>query len=120
MSDMNEKSDEKPPLVLSGGSPIQVRFIGWLVIVCASGFGGSIWWAAVMSTKLDLVITNQSTQMAATKAVVEDVSRLKEWRITIDTIGSPATVKRLDGHDRDINDLQKQFEMHKVTTLPKP
>lgn len=112
MSDVNT---EEKPVVLSGTSPIQVRFIGWLVIVCASGFGGSIWWAAVMSTKLDLVISNQATQMAATKAVVEDVSRLKEWRISVDTVGSPTIVRRVDSLDKRVDDLSKQFEMHKIT-----
>lgn len=121
MTDMRKEPDSEPESkVLSGASPIQVKFIGWLVIVCASGFGGSIWWAAVMSTKLDLVISNQATQMAATKAVVEDVSRLKEWRIQVDTSGSLPTTKRLDQHDRDISELQKQFELHKVTTSSKP
>ena len=103
-------------LVLSGASPIQVKFIGWLVIVCAGGFGGWIWWAASMSTKLDVVISNQSVQLAATKALAEDVSRLKEWRISIDTIGSPAMSKRVDALDKQFDELSRAFEMHKATT----
>lgn len=117
----HQRSEEQPEpnSVLSGDSPIKVRFIGWLVLVCASGFTGAIWWAAVMSTKLDTVISNQSIQMAATKAVVEDVSRLKEWRIQIDTIGSPEIVKRVDNLRRDLDELRSRYELHIATTVPK-
>lgn len=113
------KSKDENGIVLSGSSPIQVKFIGWLVLVCASGFAGSIWWAATMSTKLDVVISNQSVQMAATKAVVEDVSRLKEWRIQIDTIGSPELVKRADSLRRDVDELTRKLELHLATTMNK-
>lgn len=109
-------TDDNSKLVLSGASPIQVKFIGWLVVVCAGGFGGWIWWAASMSTKLDVVISNQTLQIAATKALAEDVSRLKEWRIQIDTVGSPQMVKRADEMRREIDDLSKAFDLHKATT----
>lgn len=110
--------DEDTKTVLSGASPIQVKFIGWLVVVCAGGFGGWIWWAASMSTKLDVVISNQAIQMAAIKAVVEDVSRLKEWRAQVDTVGSPTMVRRMDSVEREISDLSKQFDLHRATTGP--
>jgi len=68
-----------------------------------------------MSTKLDVVISNQASQMAATRAVVEDVSRLKEWRAQIDTIGSPAVVKRLDELEKEYREIANQFEIHKLS-----
>lgn len=111
---MNEEQQEAAR-VLGGSSPIQVRFVGWLVVTCAVGFGGWIWWAASMSTKLDVVISNQASQMAATRAVVEDVSRLKEWRAQIDTIGSPAVVKRLDELEKEYREIANQFEIHKLS-----
>lgn len=114
----NDEPAEPAP-VLSGNSPIQVRFIGWLVLVIAGGFSGSIWWAASMSTKLDTVINNQSVQMANTKAVVEDVSRLKEWRIQVDTVGSPELVKKTEALRRDIDTLRERFDLHLATTSPK-
>ena len=104
---------------LSGSSPIQVRFIGWLVVVCAGGFGGWIWWASAMSTKLDVVIANQTIGMAATKAVVEDVSRLKEWRVQIDTVGSPEMVKRVDVIRHDLDEVRQKFDLHLATTTTK-
>lgn len=107
-------TQEEVMKTLGGNSPIQVRFVGWLVLVCASGFGGWIWWAASMSTKLDVVINNQSAQMAATRAVVEDVSRLKEWRIQIDTVGSPSVVHRLEEIEKMLRDLKNQFDLHRV------
>lgn len=110
------KDEEDTVKVLSGASPIQVKFIGWLVVVLAGGFGGCIWWAATMSTKLDVVIANQSVQMAAIKAVVEDVSRLKEWRVQVDTVGSPTIAKEVGEMRQQINDLQKQLDMHKLAT----
>jgi hypothetical protein len=67
-----------------------------------------------MSTKLDVVISNQASQMAATRAVVEDVSRLKEWRIQIDTTGSPAVVRRLDELEKGYRELANQFEIHRL------
>ena len=112
---MNEDSNA-PAVVLSGTSPIQVKFIGWLVIVCAGGFGGWIWWAASMSTKLDVVIANQSSQIAATKVVAEDVSHLKEWRIQIDTVGSPQLVKRVDNLKQELDDLHKAFDLYRATS----
>ena len=111
--------DVEETRVLSGTSPIQVKFIGWLVVVCAGGFGGWIWWAASMSTKLDVVITNQSTQMAATKSVTEDVSRLKEWRVQIDTIGSPQMVRRVDIIRSDLDSLTSELKLHLATTTNK-
>ena len=72
-----------------------------------------------MSTKLDVVISNQTIQMAATKAVVEDVSRLKEWRIQIDTVGSPEMVKRVDLVRHDLDEVRQKFDLHLATTIPK-
>lgn len=69
-----------------------------------------------MSTKLDVVIQNQSVQLAAVKTLSEDVSRLKEWRIQIDTMGSPAVVRRLDDLKKDHDDLAKTFGLHIATT----
>lgn len=114
---MSDKEDV-PSVVLSGSSPIQVKFIGWLVIVCAGGFGGWIWWASSMSTKLDVVIANQAAQLASVKALAEDVSRLKEWRIQVDTIGSPAIVKRVDILKQEVDDLAKAFAMYKAAAKP--
>lgn len=112
----DDSTDEPKSLVLSGSSPIQVKFIGWLVLVVAGGFGGWIWWAASMSTKLDVVISQQAAQLAMVKSITEDVSRLKEWRIQIDTIGSQATVRRLDTMENLYNKLEKEYELHKATT----
>ena len=113
---MNQESDQPSSLVLSGTSPIQVKFIGWLVIVCAGGFGGWIWWAASMSAKLDVVISGQAAQVMASKSISEDVTRLKEWRVQIDTVGSPALLKRVDDIDRRMETISKEFELHKVMT----
>lgn len=120
---MNTKPEDSPKepvehAILSGTSPIQVKFIGWLVVVCAGGFGGWIWWAASMSTKLDVVIMNQATQLAAVKALTEDVSRLKEWRIQIDTVGSPMLVKRVDDIKAEVETLSRSYELHKATAKP--
>lgn len=109
--------EESAKSVLSGASPIQVKFIGWLVMVCAAGFGGWIWWAATVSAKLDTILTNQTLQSAAMKAIVEDVSRLKEWRVQIDTVGSSALNKRIDLLESDFRTLQKDFDLHKATTV---
>lgn len=115
------EGEEQPrPLVLSGASPIQVKFIGWLVLVCAGGFGGWIWWAASMSTKLDTVISQQALQLAMVKSVSEDISRMKEWRIQIDTIGSQATVRRLDAIEVRMGIMEKNWEIHKATTVNQP
>lgn len=105
-----------PRLVLSGTSPIQVKFIGWLVIVCAGGFGGWIWWASSMSTKLDVVIANQSTQLSMLKEVNADVSALKEWRIQVDTVGSQPMARRVAQLEKEVAAIAKDMEMHKVTT----
>lgn len=120
-ADGGDGGEEQPrPLVLSGASPIQVKFIGWLVLVCAGGFGGWIWWASSMSTKLDVVISQQAAQLAMVKTIAEDISRLKEWRIQIDTIGSPATVKRLDSIDVKLGIIEKNWEVHKATSRNQP
>lgn len=115
MSD-HDKQTTNMKEILSGDTPIHVKFLGWLVIVCAGGFGGWIWWAATISTKLDLVIQGQATQTKAIVAVTEDVSRLKEWRVQVDTVGSPSLLKRVDEISREINLIQKDFELHKATT----
>lgn len=115
-----DENNEKPAVVLSGNTPIHVKFIGWLVIVCAGGFGAWVWWAASMSTKLDIVISNQATQLAAIREVVQDVSRLKEWRIQIDTVGSPMIVKRVDDLSRQFLEISRELELHKVETKTKP
>lgn len=118
----DDTTTEETPrkMVLSGSSPIQVRFIGWLVLVIAGGFSGSIWWAATMSTKMDTMILNQAAQMTATKAVTEDVSRIKEWRVQIDTVGSPEMVKRVDVLRRDHDELKNRVDLHMATTTGKP
>jgi hypothetical protein len=113
---MTEDKEQTGNIVLSGASPIQVKFIGWLVIVCAGGFGGWIWWAASMSAKLDVVIAGQAAQTLSAKATSEDVTRLKEWRIQIDTVGSPALVRRVDSIDARLEELSKKFELHLATT----
>lgn len=115
-----DDNGEKTAIVLGGNTPIHVKFIGWLVVVCAAGFGGWVWWAASMSTKLDIVISNQATQLAAIREVVQDVSRLKEWRIQVDTVGSPSMVKKVEDLTREMIELNRQFELHKVETKPKP
>ena len=120
MGNENENSKVPPQVVLSGTSPIQVRFIGWLVIVIAGGFGGWIWWAAAMSTKLDVVIFNQSAQLSMVKEVTGDVSRLKEWRIQIDTVGSPAIVRRLEKVDACLYSMEKELALHKLAEEKKP
>jgi len=112
---MNAARDKEPvPVVLGGSSPIQVRFIGWLVIVCAGGFGGWIWWASAMSTKLDIVIANQSAQLTMVKNVSDEVARLKEWRIQIDTVGSASAVEL---HNK-LDELTKAFALHLATNKP--
>lgn len=116
MKNAEQESEEAKALVLSGTSPIQVKFIGWLVLVCASGFGGWIWWAAAMSTKLDVVIDNQNKQLAMVTAVTEDVSRIKEWRGQIDSVGTPAMVRRVDSIESAIRELEKAFALHIATT----
>lgn len=115
------QSDSEPetPVVLSGSSPIQVKFIGWLVLILAGGFSGCIWWAATMSTKLDVVIANQSTQIATTKAMAEDLALLKEWRVRIDTVGSPEMVKRTEALRKDLDELRTKFDLHLATTMQK-
>jgi hypothetical protein len=114
--DKSKREDDGPAVVLSGTSPIQVKFIGWLVLVCAGGFGGWIWWASAMSTKLDVVIANQSAQLLMVKDITEDVSRLKEWRIQIDTVGSPTMVQRLNSAEKQMIELQKAFALHLALT----
>jgi hypothetical protein len=114
--DRSKRGDDGPAVVLSGTSPIQVKFIGWLVLVCAGGFGGWIWWASAMSTKLDVVIVNQSSQLLMVKDITEDVSRLKEWRIQIDTVGSPTMVQRLNSAEKQMIELQKAFALHLALT----
>jgi hypothetical protein len=120
--EMREHQEKEEPgdsrsLVLSGTSPIQVKFIGWLVVVCAGGFGGWIWWAATMSSKLDTVISNQAAASAATRAVEGDVARLKEWRVQVDTVGSPQMVKRVDQLSQEMEAIRREFDMHKATTM---
>jgi len=114
MGNENENSKVPPQVVLSGTSPIQVRFIGWLVIVIAGGFGGWIWWAAAMSTKLDVVISNQAAQLTMLKDVTADVYSLKEWRVQIDTVGSPAIVRRLEKVDMCLHEMEKELALRKL------
>ena len=120
MGNENENSKVPPQVVLSGTSPIQVRFIGWLVIVIAGGFGGWIWWAAAMSTKLDVVISNQAAQLSMVKEVTGDVGRLKEWKIQIDTIGSKALCDRVSLLEKDVLDLEKEMALRKLAETQKP
>ena len=120
MGNENENSKVPPQVVLSGTSPIQVRFIGWLVIVIAGGFGGWIWWAAAMSTKLDVVISNQAAQLSMVKEVTGDVSRLKEWRIQIDTVGSAALCGRVSALENDMRGLEKELALRKLAETRSP
>lgn len=120
MTKKQEPEDNLPAervQVLGGNTPIHVKFIGWLVITCAAGFGGSIWWAATMSAKMDQILENQAKELTASKIISDDVTRLKEWRVQIDTVGSPTMVKRMEKTDEELRALREKFELHVATTI---
>jgi hypothetical protein len=120
MGTEDKEPENKDVKVLDGTTPVQIRFIGWLLSICAGGFCIWIWWAATISSKLDALISQTATQALAVKAITDDVTRLKEWRIQVDTAGSPTMSKKVDELAREILDLQKQLDMHKATTTAKP
>jgi flagellar motor component MotA len=91
---------------------VQIGLMLGIGILVTGFIISSVWWAAVISTKLDTIITCQTAQAATLNSVQSDVSDLKAWRKVIDNSGSPQVSAMMS----KINELQKELEVHIAET----
>lgn len=71
---------------------------------------GSIWWAAIMTAKMDMVLSQLSSMQSSAVAQDKMVDQLKSRVEHIELLGSG----RAQEADRRITDLEKRFEAHIV------
>lgn len=106
--------------VISDSTPIRLGFIVALLGVCIGGFGAGIWWAATLSAKTDTIITQLTTLSRAADGHASAIADLQAWRKLVDTVGTPAMMTKTAELSKEIEELQRQFELHKATTMKGP
>jgi hypothetical protein len=92
---------------LSETTPIKVGFVIGLLGLLSLSIGGAIWWAAVVSTKLDSVLIQFKSLNEADRASSAQIEMLRERLRQIELVGSP---KAVDIEHR-LNALEKAVEM---------
>lgn len=89
---------------ISQTTPIQ---IGLVIGLCTLLLGGG-WWAATVSTKLDVVLQKQTASEGIQAGFRTDVDSLKVWRGVVDTSGSPAVQRLRD----EMVVLERKVDLH--------
>lgn len=120
MSAHQESSDEDTArshaIAISDSTPVRLGLIICLLGICAAGFGGWIWWAATISAKMDVLLTQQGAMVQTSNGHSKDIEELKSWRKMIDSVGTPAMMAKTDDLEKKVQELSRQFELHKATT----
>ena len=101
--------------ILGESTPIRLGLLLTIALLLVGGFGGSIWWAATISTKLDAIIISQGVQTVAIASVQADVADLKAWRKVVDVAGTPSTSARLDSLAVKLNAVDEMLKLHIAT-----
>ena len=101
---------------LGESTPVKLGFIIGLLGLCAGGFGFWIWWAATISAKIDTMIAQQAAFARATDTHQIAIVDLQAWRKLIDTVGTPSMMIKTAEIQKQLDELQRAFELHKVTT----
>jgi hypothetical protein len=98
--------------------PLQVAFgiVITTLILCAGGFGTSIWWASSISTKLEVLVKQGAEQSTVGAAMGTRITALELWQRQVDTSGTPVTGKRIDEIGKDLAALREDFGIYKATT----
>ena len=73
-----------------------------------------VWWASATTTKLNEIVANQRQYLAVQTEQSSKLSALESRVSLMEQSGSPALRKL----QLDLNDLVRQFDVHKATTRP--
>lgn len=94
---------------------IQIVLVIGFLTICGGGFGGSIWWASSISTKLDAVLAAQRNQETSVGLNRADIAELKLWKERIESNGSLPCQRKFEKFGQDMLELQKDWAVHKRT-----
>lgn len=75
----------------------------------------SIWWASSVSTKMDVMIALQKAQDAINSRYDQRLIELERWRDVIDSTGSKSMVKRTEDLKGEMDNLRREFDVHRAT-----
>lgn len=79
-----------------------------LFISCVAGISGAIWWAAVMTSEMDMVLTQLDYMRSAATTQAQVIEQIKGTVERLELLGSGSAQEGA----RRINDLEKRFEAH--------
>lgn len=100
----NDEDDPVDRRTITQATPIQIG----MVLILLAGFASWIWWAATISSKLDVLVSKQAITENALATVRSDLDSLKAWRVAIDTSGSPSAVKLRE----ELQSLGHRLDLH--------
>jgi hypothetical protein len=80
----------------------------------------STWWASGISKQLELVIKQTSEASVMMTALQLRVSAIETWKAQVDVSGTPALAKRVEEENKSVQDLRRDFDIHKATEIRKP
>jgi hypothetical protein len=76
---------------ISENTPIRIG----LIIAFLGIFGGAVWWASSISTKLDAIILSQTALQTADTKQTAEIIALQDRVKSIELVGSPPVLNRL-------------------------
>lgn len=98
-----------PESTLSENTSIRIGLVLMFISILATG----IWWAASVSTKLDVVLTNQAAVSLSVAKQSTDLLALQERVKTIELVGSTPMVLRIGAMEREIDELRAKVNISK-------
>ena len=114
-----EEVMQKSQFTLGDTTPVKLGFIVGLLALCAAGFGGWIWWAATISSKMDTLLMQEAVIIKTTDDYGKRISDVEAWRKLVDTVGTPAMVTRVAEVEKKHDALLNEFELYKATRKDK-
>lgn len=127
--------------MLGENSPVRLGLILLVVLGCAGGFAGLVWWASKTTTQLEHIMQLQLSQIEDGKLIVARVVRLEteaeilkasgspQAKLALDKIadiadrvkmletkGSPALIPKIEAMEKEVAKLKEDLDVHRATT----
>lgn len=99
---------DPPKGIITAATPIQIG----IVFAFLSLVVGTVWGAATMNAKLDVVIAKIGSVETVNNGLRTDVNNLMIWKAEIDRSGS----KQVDELRKSLEAFKTQFEIHIAST----
>lgn len=128
--------------VLGDNTHIKLGFVIGLLALVGCGLGGAIWWAATISADMKSMLAMQAASVQVSnnhQTIINDlqvwkskaddylkkvdtqseaISKIMAWKDLVDTVGTKAMMTKSAELEKQMNEISRQFEVHKLSTKP--